>query len=267
MERENQVEEGQEASERNKLKGTVRQNHRLRRTPFAHLISVADGVENKSRAINMRRSAGEEYSENNISSGKRRRSSPEKRNYNTLLSRLFARADEGESGGGSEQFPSSKKRRRRRRISSAEKEEKFKTLLSRLLEQDRPSARVRVRGHEADNGGAAEQFPSISIREEHTSDNNNCSVCLEAFQLGEDAREMPCSHIFHGNCIFKWLTINVTCPLCRYRIKSPSSSSSAFNNSRSFSPHRSPSRRFSAYRLSHSNHFSHSPSGSSPAKS
>ncbi|KAF5181447.1 hypothetical protein FRX31_028966 [Thalictrum thalictroides] len=45
-----------------------------------------------------------------------------------------------------------------------------------------------------------------------------CSVCWEEFMTGEVIRKMPCSkaHIFHTNCIEKWLKVNHTCPHCRY---------------------------------------------------
>ncbi|EYU18051.1 hypothetical protein MIMGU_mgv1a021968mg, partial [Erythranthe guttata] len=43
-----------------------------------------------------------------------------------------------------------------------------------------------------------------------------CSICLEGFS-GEEPLGMPCSHIFHGSCIGKWLRNNPFCPLCRSR--------------------------------------------------
>nr|XP_023886868.1 RING finger protein 44-like [Quercus suber]POE68068.1 e3 ubiquitin-protein ligase sis3 [Quercus suber] len=34
-----------------------------------------------------------------------------------------------------------------------------------------------------------------------------CSVCLEEFQIDFEVTSMPCSHVFHGKCIGKWLQI------------------------------------------------------------
>ncbi|XP_030939577.1 BRCA1-associated protein homolog 2-like [Quercus lobata] len=43
-----------------------------------------------------------------------------------------------------------------------------------------------------------------------------CSICLEEFQTGFAVTRMPCSHVYHGKCIAKWLQTSHFCPLCRY---------------------------------------------------
>lgn len=43
-----------------------------------------------------------------------------------------------------------------------------------------------------------------------------CSICLEEFQNGSIVTGMPCSHVYHGKCIVKWLKTSHSCPLCRY---------------------------------------------------
>jgi len=179
-----------------KLNGTVRPNYRHRWTPFAHRIpgGLADEVENKSSDINRRRCA---------------------------TSR----------SGGEEYW---EKNSSSKSGTSSQKAENFNTILNRLIENANARARARARARaddEADRGGAVEQVPSISISEEHIANNDNCPVCLDAFEFGEFAREMPCSHIFHEKCIFKWLSESGTCPVCRDRIIPPSSSS-RYNNSR-----------------------------------
>ncbi|PRQ36204.1 putative transcription factor C2H2 family [Rosa chinensis] len=43
----------------------------------------------------------------------------------------------------------------------------------------------------------------------------SCSICMDEFDKGVIAIRLPCLHIFHGNCIFRWLETDHKCPLCR----------------------------------------------------
>ncbi|KAK9718386.1 hypothetical protein K7432_005559 [Basidiobolus ranarum] len=48
-----------------------------------------------------------------------------------------------------------------------------------------------------------------------------CCICLETLYSctsAKPAKEMPCRHLFHQECIFSWLSVSNTCPLCRYGI-------------------------------------------------
>ncbi|KAI9111978.1 hypothetical protein K1719_017668 [Acacia pycnantha] len=45
-----------------------------------------------------------------------------------------------------------------------------------------------------------------------------CVICLEEWEVGGVAKEMPCKHKFHDNCIEKWLRIHGSCPVCRYQM-------------------------------------------------
>ena len=54
-------------------------------------------------------------------------------------------------------------------------------------------------------------LPSIQI----SSDEAQCTVCLETFALGETARQLSCEHCFHGDCITPWLRRSNSCPTCR----------------------------------------------------
>uniref|UniRef100_A0A0D9XAL5 RING-type domain-containing protein n=1 Tax=Leersia perrieri TaxID=77586 RepID=A0A0D9XAL5_9ORYZ len=47
-------------------------------------------------------------------------------------------------------------------------------------------------------------------------DHAGCSVCLQDFEAGEEARRLPeCEHTFHLQCIDSWLMRHASCPLCR----------------------------------------------------
>ncbi|MCL7027336.1 hypothetical protein MKW94_015899 [Papaver nudicaule] len=43
-----------------------------------------------------------------------------------------------------------------------------------------------------------------------------CSICLDGFEIGAEAREIPCKHRYHSNCIEKWLGIHGNYPVCQF---------------------------------------------------
>ncbi|CAA2956356.1 Hypothetical predicted protein [Olea europaea subsp. europaea] len=43
-----------------------------------------------------------------------------------------------------------------------------------------------------------------------------CTICLSEFEDSEIVRIIPyCKHMYHPKCIDRWLSLHVTCPLCR----------------------------------------------------
>ncbi|KAL2470047.1 RING/U-box superfamily protein [Abeliophyllum distichum] len=60
---------------------------------------------------------------------------------------------------------------------------------------------------------AVEALPTIKIEE-----TLQCNVCLEDFEIGAEAKEMPCKHKFHTSCILPWLELHSSCPICRYQL-------------------------------------------------
>lgn len=46
-----------------------------------------------------------------------------------------------------------------------------------------------------------------------------CSICLDNNNENMILRKLVCNHIFHINCIEKWLSENTNCPMCRYELK------------------------------------------------
>ena len=46
--------------------------------------------------------------------------------------------------------------------------------------------------------------------------NRKCVICLELFNIGDNIISLPCIHIYHSDCIKKWLLDNYYCPICKY---------------------------------------------------
>ena len=45
--------------------------------------------------------------------------------------------------------------------------------------------------------------------------NDVCCICLNDF--AENPRQIGCGHLFHRDCIKKWLSIKSSCPMCAYK--------------------------------------------------
>lgn len=65
---------------------------------------------------------------------------------------------------------------------------------------------------------AIESMPTLEINQSHITTESHCAVCKEAFELGCEAREMPCKHIYHSECILPWLSLRNSCPVCRHEL-------------------------------------------------
>lgn len=72
---------------------------------------------------------------------------------------------------------------------------------------------------------AIEAMPTIEIQENHVSIESYCAVCKEPFDLGSEAKEMPCQHLYHSDCILPWLALRNSCPVCRHELPTESTDS------------------------------------------
>ncbi|MED6220087.1 hypothetical protein PIB30_041554 [Stylosanthes scabra] len=65
---------------------------------------------------------------------------------------------------------------------------------------------------------AVEGLPEVEINENNLAAEPHCAVCKEAFEIGAKAKEMPCKHIYHSECILPWLALRNSCPVCRHEL-------------------------------------------------
>ncbi|KAL0862377.1 hypothetical protein Bca101_041495 [Brassica carinata] len=76
--------------------------------------------------------------------------------------------------------------------------------------------------HPPASKSAIEALPLVQIAQTHleSDSQSHCAVCKETFLLSSAAREMPCKHIYHDDCILPWLAIRNSCPVCRHELPS-----------------------------------------------
>ncbi|XP_073999375.1 E3 ubiquitin-protein ligase goliath-like isoform X2 [Rhodnius prolixus] len=62
------------------------------------------------------------------------------------------------------------------------------------------------------------KIPTRSVNNEDkelAGESDCCPVCIEHYKVNDTIRDLPCSHVFHKNCIDPWLLEHRTCPLCK----------------------------------------------------
>uniref|UniRef100_A0A0D6QXW1 RING-type E3 ubiquitin transferase n=1 Tax=Araucaria cunninghamii TaxID=56994 RepID=A0A0D6QXW1_ARACU len=90
----------------------------------------------------------------------------------------------------------------------------FQQLLQDLAETDNSR-----RGAPPAARSALENLPLTFIEKAHEEDGSSvCAICKDSLALGDQAKQLPCMHLYHPDCIMPWLNARNTCPVCRFEL-------------------------------------------------
>ncbi|XP_023875382.2 uncharacterized protein LOC111987868 [Quercus suber] len=54
-----------------------------------------------------------------------------------------------------------------------------------------------------------------------------CAICKDDLLLHSQAKQLPCSHLYHSQCILPWLSSHNSCPLCRFQLPTTATATAA----------------------------------------
>ncbi|KAF3640833.1 E3 ubiquitin-protein ligase RING1 [Capsicum chinense] len=88
----------------------------------------------------------------------------------------------------------------------------YEALLQTLAESDSSGRR----GAPPASKSAIEGLDTLVIKEEQ--DVIACAICKDVVNVGEKAKNLPCGHGYHDDCIVQWLGTRNSCPVCRFEL-------------------------------------------------
>lgn len=91
-------------------------------------------------------------------------------------------------------------------------EDRFQNILNHLMQSFQP------RGPPPTSKGFLESLPIRKVDELIQKEALRCPVCLIEYEMEEEVTTLPCSHIFHPDCIKTWLKQANTCCVCRHEL-------------------------------------------------
>ena len=81
---------------------------------------------------------------------------------------------------------------------------------------------ILVRFRVSESRGATEEMinkcPIVPL-ESVPSEFRECSICQENLDRNSRILMLPCTHVFHRDCIVHWLRVHNNCPVCRFPLQ------------------------------------------------
>ncbi|GJN03848.1 hypothetical protein PR202_ga21334 [Eleusine coracana subsp. coracana] len=63
-----------------------------------------------------------------------------------------------------------------------------------------------------------EALDSAVVAAGDEGEGEECAVCRDGVTAGQRVKWLPCSHLYHDECILPWLQVRNSCPLCRFEL-------------------------------------------------
>ena len=119
-------------------------------------------------------------------------------------------------------------RRQQREREREERERVYFAELHARRREERRQARLEARRRQEENDqleidnlfidasdNKLAREAAMLVTEKEITQESSCSICLEG-ESG-DAASLACGHIFHKECLRKWLKNKMRCPLCNFK--------------------------------------------------
>ncbi|KAF3917430.1 hypothetical protein ABW21_db0207217 [Orbilia brochopaga] len=82
-------------------------------------------------------------------------------------------------------------------------------ILSQLMEQHQGNAPPPA------SEESIRSLPKVKVTQAEVDEGTECVVCQDEFKVQEEVVKLPCRHIYHDECVTRWLETHDACPICR----------------------------------------------------
>lgn len=65
---------------------------------------------------------------------------------------------------------------------------------------------------------ASLQETTYAAADDSQQEQEQCTICRCEFENGDRVKGLPCSHVFHPDCIIQWLKVSKMCPICNQEV-------------------------------------------------
>ncbi|KAF3904748.1 hypothetical protein ABW20_dc0101766 [Dactylellina cionopaga] len=82
-------------------------------------------------------------------------------------------------------------------------------ILSQLMDQHQGNAPPPA------SEDSIKNLPKVKVTQQEVDEGTECVICQDEYKLDEEVVKLPCKHIYHEECVKRWLETHDACPICR----------------------------------------------------